>query len=219
VICAEKENLIIVTKTLSAEQLKKLKISYVRFALKSFSRQITEKMKLFISSALMAKTYLRFVLIYLLTSNSPRAEREDKMTTIGSILTNDDVISKTRTPDNLRLYAYDVNGSQSFVEAAKELQAGQLVKYAVCSRDPEGSGNPPKIVDIITLQKANGFRCVRYCGEGDRPTGGGSSTFWGTIDDYGVIKDEDLIYLASHLALVIGQRGAWIFKMKVNKEA
>lgn len=99
------------------------------------------------------------------------------MTTIGSILTNDDVISKTRTPDNLRLYAYDVNGSQSFVEAAKELQAGQLVKYAVCSRDPEGSGNPPKIVDIITLQKANGFRCVRYCGEGDRPTGGGSSTF------------------------------------------
>ncbi|MCK9431584.1 MAG: hypothetical protein M0R00_01335 [Candidatus Omnitrophica bacterium] len=138
------------------------------------------------------------------------------MKTIGSILTNDDVISKTRTPDNLRLYADDVHGSQSFVEAAKELQNGQLVKYAVCSRDPEGSGNPPKIVDIITLKQAPGLRCVRYCGEDDKPMAGGSHTFWGTIDEAGEIGDDDLIYLAANVAWVVGQRGYWTFKMNLN---
>jgi hypothetical protein len=58
----------------------------------------------------------------------------------------------TGTPDNLRLYAFDVHGIGAAARAARELVDGKKVRLALCTRTPVSAA--PVIDEVLTLKIA-----------------------------------------------------------------
>ena len=139
-----------------------------------------------------------------------------KALVVGAVLQNSDVIqSKSGTPEELRMYAADVHGPLALVNAAEDLLAGKHVAFAICSRGPEGSGDVPKIEELISLAIPKGYRCIRYCGENGNPMGVNSSTVYGSgsVDIRGKYEPKDLPLIVAAIACAVA-RNPWYFRVE-----
>jgi hypothetical protein len=135
---------------------------------------------------------------------------------VGSVLQNEDVIqSKSGTPEELRMYTEDVHGPLALVNAAEDLLAGKHVAFAICSREPEGTGAAPVVKEIIEMAIPDGRKCVRFCGEKGNPVGVGSCTVYGSgsLDNKGKYEPKDLPLIVAAIACAVA-RNPWYFRVE-----
>jgi hypothetical protein len=137
-------------------------------------------------------------------------------TLVGSVLQNKDVIqSKSGTPEELRMYAADVHGPLALVNAAEDLLAGKHVAFAICSREPEGTGAQPTVKELIELAVPNGRKCVRFCGINGNPVGVGSFTVHGSglLSEEAKYTPKDLPLIVAAIACMLA-RNPWYFRVE-----
>ena len=137
---------------------------------------------------------------------------------MGRTLTNEQCIKNdVGTPDGLNMYADDVCGAGAIVRGVGDLLAGQVVSFAVCKRDPGHA--VPEIMNIVTVAAMPDRACVRYCGEGGRPDGAGSSTVHGCGSVYakGTVADLDPLRIVAALSFNLTCKGKWIFRLAATE--
>ena len=130
-------------------------------------------------------------------------------------LTNDMVIkTKTGTPENLAMFAFDVTGAGAVAAAAHDCVSGQHVQFAVCKREP--SDAPPEIITTVEWAKStehNGRDSVRYCVEGS-PNKAGAHELCGAWPEDGGYRDLDPADVAAHMMQALMRMGGtWIFRL------
>lgn len=120
------------------------------------------------------------------------------------------------TPESLNMYALDVCGPGAVVRAVRDLRAGRPAAFAVCVRDPDGSGAAPLVVEVVRVVPMPGRACLRLAGEGGRPDGPGSSTVHGcgSIYDQGSAASLDPVTVAAYMSALLARRGDWFFLLK-----
>ena len=99
---------------------------------------------------------------------------------VGAILDKSFTTTSFGTPDDTRLYAWDVAGVGSYSRGARALVNGRKAFFAICSRGPNAA--PPVVEEIAGFGMGNVeddetgeiTRCARFLGEREDPDSVGS---------------------------------------------